>query len=335
MDKETLPKFATEVEEAEWWYEQRDRLSEKGEKALARGELKPRRLTSSSVTEGTGDANTENATEWDILRLSYENLCPPDEAPPSERQLWRFMDLAKFVSMFNHQGLYFCVLDALGDRLEGALPEMPPEASDWDRKTAWSLWCSNRATVFVNCWHWNDDESAAMWRLYASQGVAIRTTFGRLSRAVHQRPAATPPNRDRMVVGGMVTYTDPGEIARPDLRTPFPMALKKRRWYEYEHEFRLMYHLPSNALESASSPQAGLSPKRKGVWVACDLAQAISEIVLAPSSPLFLEDAVKAVTEKFGLSPSLVKRSRIEEGAPTPPEVLCLADLKPTSAQNP
>jgi hypothetical protein len=245
------------------------------------------------------------------------------------------MDLAKFVSMLNHKGLYSCVLAALDDRLKGTLPRVPPGASAWDRNTAWNFWCSNRASVFVNCWHWNDDESAAMWALYANRGVAIRTTLGLLSQAVHQRLATTPVHPDRLVVGGTVTYTDPDENARPELRTPFLTALKKRCWYEYEHEFRLMYHLPSNAPESASPYQAGPSPKQTGVWVACNLAQAISGIVLAPKSPPFLEDAVKAITEKFGLSPSLVKRSRIEEGAPAPPDLYSLADLYTTPKPEP
>lgn len=39
-----IPKFATEAEEAKWWYEQRDQLTEDAEAALARGELEPRRL---------------------------------------------------------------------------------------------------------------------------------------------------------------------------------------------------------------------------------------------------------------------------------------------------
>jgi hypothetical protein len=52
-NKEPIPKFATEAEEAQWWYEQRDRLSEKAEAALARGELKPRRLPPSPITGGS------------------------------------------------------------------------------------------------------------------------------------------------------------------------------------------------------------------------------------------------------------------------------------------
>lgn len=44
MTPKPLPKFATEAEEAQWWYEQRDRLTSDAEEALARGELKLRQL---------------------------------------------------------------------------------------------------------------------------------------------------------------------------------------------------------------------------------------------------------------------------------------------------
>jgi hypothetical protein len=53
MNQKPIPKFATEAEEAQWWYEQRDRLSEKAEAALARGELKPRRLPPSPSPLGS------------------------------------------------------------------------------------------------------------------------------------------------------------------------------------------------------------------------------------------------------------------------------------------
>ena len=52
-NKKTIPKFATEAEEAQWWDEQRNRLSEKAEAALARGELKPRRLPLSQIAGGS------------------------------------------------------------------------------------------------------------------------------------------------------------------------------------------------------------------------------------------------------------------------------------------
>ena len=44
MDTVPVPRFSNEAEEAQWWYEQRDRLTEQAEAALAQGELKLRRL---------------------------------------------------------------------------------------------------------------------------------------------------------------------------------------------------------------------------------------------------------------------------------------------------
>jgi hypothetical protein len=53
VNKEPIPKFATEAEEAQWWFEQRDRLGENAEVALARGELKARRLPPSPIRGGS------------------------------------------------------------------------------------------------------------------------------------------------------------------------------------------------------------------------------------------------------------------------------------------
>lgn len=47
MNAKAIPKFSSEAEEAEWRYAQRDELTAKAEAALARGELKLRRLAPS------------------------------------------------------------------------------------------------------------------------------------------------------------------------------------------------------------------------------------------------------------------------------------------------
>jgi|HubBroStandDraft_1064217.scaffolds.fasta_scaffold165307_2 hypothetical protein len=40
--------------------------------------------------------------------------------------------------------------------------------------------------ALISCWHENDRESVAMWRLYVSgrEGVALKTTVGRLRRVL-------------------------------------------------------------------------------------------------------------------------------------------------------
>ena len=142
----------------------------------------------------------------------------------------------------------------------------------------------------------------------------MRTTFGLLSKAVHQCPSASPPVPDLMVVGGMVDYFSPDKTSPPaDVSNSIAYALRKLHWYEHEKEVRLIYHAPSNCEHFGNFPCA----KQKGVWVSCSLRAAISAIVLAPFSPPFLEEAVRAVCTKFGLGPSRVRRSSIEQGVPS------------------
>ena len=65
-----IPHFANEADEAQWWYEQRDRLTANAEAALARGELKLRRLTPAPSESPTTPAKniTIRVGEQDLIR---------------------------------------------------------------------------------------------------------------------------------------------------------------------------------------------------------------------------------------------------------------------------
>ena len=66
--RNTIPRFATEAEEAEWWYKQRDRLAKEAKAALARGELAPRRLPPSPVARASAKGVTVRLPEQDLAR---------------------------------------------------------------------------------------------------------------------------------------------------------------------------------------------------------------------------------------------------------------------------
>jgi len=68
MNQKPIPKFATEAEEAQWWYEQREQLTEKAEAALAHGELKLRRLPPSSAPAGPAKNITIRVPDEDLAR---------------------------------------------------------------------------------------------------------------------------------------------------------------------------------------------------------------------------------------------------------------------------
>ncbi len=119
---------------------------------------------------------------------------PGAQKPSDDSTIWRYIDFTKFVSMLEDKALFFCRADLLGDPFEGFLPQstidfyFPPDVetkvagqANKDRKMVAKI---ARQNVFVNCWHANEHESAAMWHLYSDKGVAIRSTFGRLKASL-------------------------------------------------------------------------------------------------------------------------------------------------------
>jgi hypothetical protein len=146
------------------------------------------------------------------------------DLPRAEASLWRYMDFAKFVALLKDRALYFARADLLGDKFEGAkgvasqktvwddhylrffieaIRNPPPgevcrlsnediraEAEKLLRQLAESG-IQDIRTSYVSCWHENEAESEALWRLYCpppSAGIAIRTTFEALKISLGDDP---------------------------------------------------------------------------------------------------------------------------------------------------
>jgi hypothetical protein len=117
----------------------------------------------------------------------------PDDA---SIYVWRCIYLPKYNSLLNDKALYFGSVDKLIDQFEGSLPRpnilvrsadpyfrIIVQSSDGRVETAEEPMARSsqiaRTQAFVNCWHMNKHESAAMWQLYGSstQGIAIWSTY--------------------------------------------------------------------------------------------------------------------------------------------------------------
>lgn len=155
------------------------------------------------------------------------------DVPSGEAVIWRYMDFPKLLHLVASRKLYFRRADLLPDRWEGAVgtmarkpqwdafyrnffarivreppPGFPALSEEEATRQAEELFrgYADRKTrdchTFVNCWHENERESEAMWRLYSAylqNAVAIRTTVGRLTEALGDDPD---------VDIGRVKYTD-------------------------------------------------------------------------------------------------------------------------------
>lgn len=238
----------------------------------------------------------------DIIR--YEEVSPT-------AKLWRYMDLAKFISLIGKKKLYFASLESFEDIFEGAKGIV-------DRKGIWDGFYSDffkraiqtvpgtnleeltngfieensakllakigtmgafeRKTTFVSCWHFNQYESEAMWKLYSTNvknAIAIQTTGRQLYEALGKDPS---------VEIGKVHYIDFTKQFAPINGSYW----YKRKSFEYEQEVRAVTHVRKAAC--------------CGVEKEVDVEKLIEGIYISPYAPKWFEDVVRDITEKYELN---------------------------------
>jgi hypothetical protein len=229
-------------------------------------------------------------------------------------RIWRYLDLAKLVSMFSSKALYFASPSELNDPYEGYMPrshvkaheeiaanilaqlrstrdEVVARFPDRDRSIADAAvakaeselnapaMLKDVATRFgVNCWHKNEHESAAMWQLYGNC-VAVESTVPRLQRAFSQDGI----NIDD--VRYMDFDNDPIEQGHRHYA-----SFIKRMEFQHEREVRATVLLK----------QFG-----KGELVECDIAKLVVAVHVAPLAAPYYLDAVRQVVERIGPTPTI------------------------------
>lgn len=242
---------------------------------------------------------------------------PSFQRPGSPDQvIWRYMDFTKFVSMVDHSALFLARTDLLGDPFEGSTPranrllrtalavmhDLPPDT--YEALGAFLRW--SRQWTFVNCWHMNDTESAAMWRLYSksNEAIAVKSTFGLLDKCVG----------DRCYIG-QVKYLDyDGDadlIEDWDALSPF---VHKRKSFEHEKELRVLVQALPKTKRRDGLPAYDLDAvaQQTGRWVKMDLTKLIVEVFTAPQAEPWFRDLVQSVCDKYGLRMQ-VRQSRMDK----------------------
>ena len=129
------------------------------------------------------------------------NKHPSFEEPKELKgQIWRYLDLLKFLSMLEKNALYFCRVDLLGDPFEGSRPrgedaywtdilernQAKEEIIRHNIKVVNDMRRMSRQRMYANCWHLNEHESAAMWHVYSRDAaiIAIQSTYERLRKCL-------------------------------------------------------------------------------------------------------------------------------------------------------
>lgn len=235
--------------------------------------------------------------------------------------IWRYLDLARLVSLLRTKALWFARADTLDDPHGGALnqttiairptewPEMPARPGFDVAKMLAQVYANQaelrRMTIgqtFVSCWHMSPTESMAMWSIYAAsrQGVAVRSTYERLCEAFRS---------DDPTHVGTVTYIDPDSHPVPDTNSVLTPFTYKRSAFEYERELRAVV-LGVGPAEDGTLPPFS-NPGPPGLPIPVDLEHLIVEVVVAPGVQQWIVDVVTDVVSAF--APGIrVRRSSLD-----------------------
>lgn len=246
----------------------------------------------------------------------------PYEIPPADSKLWRYTDFAKYVSMLSTKGLYFSRSDFFLDSFEGAKGlkknkikwdnyylnffreaiKNPPEDYEFKysdkevenqaKRLLGDLEFGGRIAkthTFINCWHENEYESEAMWKLYSSfleNAIAIRTSYRSLYNGLGFNPSINI---------GRVKYID----FRKSYAGINDSFWYKRIAFDHEKEVRAI-------LFDRDCPD-------KGRIVPCDLSILIEEVFVSPSAPNWFTQLVNDVNEKYGINKKVSPSELIQE----------------------
>lgn len=235
----------------------------------------------------------------DTMKIGEETFYTDYEIPTDVSVIWRFMDLAKFISLLKENALYMTRADKFEDQFEGAVCALE-DSDKYDKALVdyYSEYLEGitvneqlikdehnaiqliRKNSFLSCWFEGSYESIAMWRLYASgksaKGVAIKTTVKRLKRAI-----------GRFVEIGRVEYIDYSQVWPNSNEALW----RKRLSFEYEHEVRVRI-----------ITDGGLSPTPpEFLFLPVCLDELIESVYVSPMAETWFKDVVVDVLKKYGL----------------------------------
>lgn len=230
---------------------------------------------------------------------------PEIGTPPDDTVIWRYLNFEKLIALISTSSLFFARIDKFKDPWEGKWPRnvieelkklFPPGAFD----KSLGNFDKVRKTFFVNCWHINNCESAALWDLYANgTGFSVKSSVGKLKHGIKESGP---------FYIGQVKYInyETGKFLSSGALNAFSPVFYKRQSFEHECELRVLVW----EMKGKGGPiDWDAMPNDHQLEV--DLNALIETIYIAPKSPEWLPRIMKLVLDAFDLPDISVIPSRL------------------------
>jgi hypothetical protein len=160
--------------------------------------------------------------------------------------------------------------------------------------------------ITVNCWHANECESEAMWKLYSDngKGIAVKTSVSSLVKSIQHF------QQDILIQVGAVKYFDfnDNQINPKDCVIDGHLSpLLKRSSFSHENEVRL-FTVPKINSDNVNTF------KSEPEFIKALALQLIEEVYISPFAGEPFISSVKAICNKYSIPHETVKESGLLEG---------------------
>jgi hypothetical protein len=138
----------------------------------------------------------------------------------------------------------------------------------------------------VNCWHQNDCESEAMWRLYANKGIAIQTTADNLIQSIDNPIVSFSEVK-------YIDFNDQNLTLNDCLHQNGLNPLLKRLEFKHEQEARLYFCPTRDYLDK--------NLEKQSLCVDVDTSRLISKVYISPYISESTAKKIKRKIKKLGV----------------------------------
>ncbi|MCD4730052.1 MAG: hypothetical protein K8R74_05605 [Bacteroidales bacterium] len=242
--------------------------------------------------------------------IHHDYLIPIEE----NSVLWRYIDFRKFKSLLVRRSLFFCRANKFSDPFECSIPkeesnhrlkEYSRITNSDERKTnrfsdsAKSFNMRIKSSTIINCWHINNSESDAMWRIYlkTNEGVAIQTNPLKLMNALRETQEEIYTSKVRYIDFDKDIWYDQKEFPYWQKCSITPI-IHKRLEFKSESEFRLFYEI-SDSMNDIDGKYWEGQENKLGKFIKVDVNELIDKVVFPPTIDEQTKNRIKKLVDEL------------------------------------
>lgn len=219
--------------------------------------------------------------------------------PESDSFIWRYYPLDKFLNLIVSSQLFFAQASSFQDPFEGdygaaAKQQIRDQYGDGQYLQDFNTFEFLRQHTYISCWHENQHESDAMWKLYGN-AIAVKAKFSSISKFLTW-------SKTEIKYCGRVNYIDYA-TEHVNVESSYLPYFFKRLSFAHEKEVRFL--VQEHRYDWAAYP-----PPVLGKFAQLNINDDFEEVVLSPTMEPYVANAIKQVMRQANIS-TPVRRSTL------------------------